>query len=56
MTECSHILCDLTRKVYGICFKSALYHIKNNFQKFVISYENEFRGQPDFKIGDGKSC
>ena len=30
--------------------------IKNNFQKFVISYENEFRGQPDLKIGDGKSC
>jgi len=33
-----------------------LYHIKNNFQKFVISYEIEFGGQPDFKIGDGKSC
>jgi len=37
-------------------FKSARYHIKNNFQKFVISYENEFGGQPDFKIEDGKSC
>ena len=43
-------------KKSGICFKSAIYHIKNDFQKFVISYENEFRGQPDFKIGDSKSC
>ena len=30
-------------KKSGVCFKSAIYHIKNNFQKFVISYENEFR-------------
>ena len=56
MTECSHIIYDLqpddwTRKI-GVCFKSI--YIKNDFQKFVISYENEFRGQPDFKIGDGK--
>ena len=57
MTEWSRILCDLTRKVaYVLKLKSAIYHIKNNFQKFVISYENEFRGQPDFKIGDSKSC
>ena len=54
MTECSHIIYDLTRKI-GVCFKSAI-SIKNDFQKFVISYENEFRGQPDFKIEDGKSC
>ena len=54
MTECSHILCDLTRKVVYVL--KVPYNIKNHFQKFVISYDSEFGGQSDFKIGDGKSC